>query len=59
MMMAAVAVHVAVRELFFAQALIGEIEPADDTARVSYIKALGVLADYSTAQPVIEEYLRR
>ncbi|WP_263337616.1 tetratricopeptide repeat protein [Acidicapsa dinghuensis] len=41
----------------FAQAL--RIDPSDDVTRVSYLKALVVLAQFDKAQPVVSEYLQR
>jgi len=35
------------------------LDPRDDVARVSYVKALAVLAEFSTALPVAQDYVRR
>lgn len=41
----------------FQQAL--RIDPSDDVTRVSYVKALVVLAQFDKAQPIASEYLQR
>ena len=35
------------------------LDPSDDGVRVSYVKALSVLAEFSTALPIIQDYVRR
>ena len=36
-----------------------QIDPSDDVVRVSYVKALTVLAEFNTALPIIQDYLHR